>query len=104
MSSRLVFAPERVNASFATPRMRSRFRCASILNLGRGLRTEACLRFVGMPQKILQPEIASVNLQIRRVTPFYQTRKPSVNRCRFGTRTEWKGKTVCVYFLRGLLA
>src|SRR5580698_4818278 len=101
MSSRLVFAPERVNASFATPRMRSRFRCASILNFGRGLRTEACLRFVGMLQKILQPETASVNLEIRRVTPFYQTRKPSVNRCRFGTRTEWKGENSMRVFLTG---
>ena len=30
MSSRLAFAPDRVNASLDTSRMRSRFRCASL--------------------------------------------------------------------------
>src|SRR5260370_30137923 len=42
MSSRLASAPERVNSSFATSRMRSRFRCAS----ARGLRLSDGERFL----------------------------------------------------------
>src|SRR5580704_9788610 len=54
MSSRLAFAPDRVNASFAISRMRSRFNCASV----RGLRGAAFRFLVGIKKK-LQPEIVS---------------------------------------------
>src|SRR5580704_1411142 len=58
MSSKLVFAPERANASLATSNIRSRLRCAS----ARGLRSACFERFVGIsenPKKILQPETIS---------------------------------------------
>src|SRR6266481_6072048 len=55
MSSRLAFAPDRVNASLATSRMRSRLRCASV----RGLRRTGCERFLAIRQKYLQPEKVS---------------------------------------------
>src|SRR5690242_12548864 len=54
MSSRLALAPRRVNASFATPRMRSRLRCASV----RGFRSAGFELFLAI-QKYLQPEIVS---------------------------------------------
>jgi hypothetical protein len=54
MSSRLAFWPDRVNAPFATSRMRSRFRSASV----RGFRRAGFERFVGH-KKTLQPEKVS---------------------------------------------
>ncbi len=70
MSSRLASAPDRVNASFATSRTRSRFRWAS----ARGFRTADCGRFVAI-RKNLQPETLSANLCMRRLSPFYQIRE-----------------------------
>src|SRR5579871_5863400 len=52
--------------------MRSRFRCASV----RGLRALGCERFKAILKK-LQPETASGNLNMRRLTPFYQIRDGS---------------------------
>ena len=49
MSSRLAFAPKRVNASFATSRMRSRLRWAS----ARGFPRAECERFFAMGKNIL---------------------------------------------------
>jgi hypothetical protein len=48
MSSRLAFAPDRVNASLAASKMRSRFRCAS----ARGFRSGGCDRFVGISKNV----------------------------------------------------
>jgi hypothetical protein len=64
MSSRLAFAPDRVNSCFATSRMRSRFRCAS----ARGFLSVNSRVFVGI-KKFLQPEAASVNPGTRRRPP-----------------------------------
>src|ERR1700691_4405656 len=60
MSSRLAFAPERVNSCFATRRMRSRLRCAS----ARGflLESSKVLLAIKKSSHLLQPETLSGTL------------------------------------------
>src|SRR6266851_3504478 len=71
MSSRLAFAPDRVKASLATSKMRSRLRCASV----RGFRPadcEGCLAIL----KIFATggSLRLSYLLIRRHSPFYSER------------------------------
>src|SRR5216683_5298881 len=76
MSSRLAFAPDRVNASFATSRMRSRFRCASV----RGFRGAILRLLVGIPKKVATGDSLRLSyLLIRRHSPFYPERGGPVN-------------------------
>jgi hypothetical protein len=70
-SSRLASAPNRVNASFATFRTRSRFRCAS----ARGFRAADCEGFVAISKKACNRGQSPTILQIRRLSPFYQIRE-----------------------------
>src|ERR1700684_4592971 len=67
MSSRLAFAPERVNASFATSKMRSRFRCASV----RGFRGAILCFFSGIKKVATGDSLRLSYIQIRRPSPFY---------------------------------
>src|ERR1700731_436830 len=57
-SSRLTFAPDRVKAFFAIPRMRSRLRCAS----ARGFRGAGWERFISMPKIIATGEPLRLSL------------------------------------------
>src|ERR1035438_7336067 len=101
MSSKLVFAPDLVNASLATSRIRSRLRCASV----RGFRSTDCERFLGI-QKHLQPETVSGNLVMRRLSPFYQIRdSSSILVAYFGIeRASTRRRELCVSLSLGLQA
>src|ERR1700681_2225153 len=81
MSSRLAFAPDRVNASLATSKMRSRFRSAS----ARGFRWTGCDRFVGISKKsktLATGEHLRLSYVVRRHSPFYASRsRLSIGTC-----------------------
>src|ERR1700752_1296297 len=81
MSSKLAFAPDRVNASLATSKMRSRFRCAS----ARGFRWAGCDRFVGISKKsktLATGEHLRLSYVVRRHSPFYAGRgRLSIGTC-----------------------
>src|SRR6202043_3558031 len=73
MSSRLALAPDRVNASLAASKMRSRFRCAST----RGFRWTGCDRFVGISKKVKKlatGDHLQLSYVVRRHSPFYASR------------------------------
>src|ERR1700732_4573979 len=73
MSSILAFAPDRVNASLATSKMRSRFRCAS----ARGFRLGGCDHFVGISKEVKKLATGGhlrLSYLVRRHSPFYVSR------------------------------
>src|SRR5580700_486074 len=70
MSSRLAFAPDRVNASLATSKMRSRFRCAS----ARGFRLGGCDRFVAYQKTLATGDHLRLSYVVRRHSPIYAGR------------------------------
>src|SRR5580700_784292 len=60
ISSRLASAPDRVKASFATSKMRSRFFWASV----RGFRRTGCERFLGISKKNLVSRVTGDSLRL----------------------------------------
>src|SRR5579862_2703055 len=70
MSSRLAFAPRRANASFATSRIRARFRWASIRGV-RGFRWRGFRCFWGSIKTVATGGGLRLSYVLRRHSPFY---------------------------------